>query len=72
MYYVDCICGHPIESKATILTCAHCQRVMVIEGPARDNTADRAVIIRGLKLCGEFESAATEATTQKRSLSKYG
>ena len=67
MYHVDCICGHPIESKATILACVHCQRVIGIEWPARDNTANRPRVIHGLKLCNQLESAPTDSIGEEQS-----
>lgn len=67
MYCVDCICGHPIESEASVLTCAHCQRVIVIEWRARDNSIDRPAIIRGLKFYGRFESAPTGSIGEEQS-----
>lgn len=67
MYWVDCICGHPIESKATILSCAHCQRVIIIEWPAWDNTVDRPVITCGLKFYDRFESAPTGSIVEEQS-----
>ena len=67
MYHVDCVCGYSIESKATILACAHCQRVIVIEWPACDNALDRAAILRGLKLWSQFESAATGSIGEEQS-----
>jgi hypothetical protein len=67
MYCVDCTCGHQIESEATILTCAHCQRVIAIEWPARDNTAARPTAIGGGNFRGRFESAAGGSVCEEQS-----
>jgi hypothetical protein len=69
VYYVDCICGHPIESEAIMLICSHCQRLIVIDWPARGNTVDRPPSIHGLKLCSQFESAPTGSISEEPSTS---
>jgi hypothetical protein len=67
MYHVHCVCGYSIESKATILACAQCRRLIVIEWPTRDNVVNRPEIVRGLKLCGQFESAPTGSIGEEQS-----
>ena len=42
VYSVECICGHHIESETNTLICPACERLIVIEWPAVDETVDNA------------------------------